>query len=438
MRMEGLANLGRLRRLGVTPVLVDDDPANATVDGLPVLTGRGGGLDALARCEVVVKSPGISRHSPEVGRLVEGGVTVAGGLGLWLYEADRDRVVCITGTKGKSTTAAIAGHLLDRLGYRCLVAGNIGRPPWDPEAGEGWDVWVVEVSSYQSTDVAASPRVVAVTSLAPDHLDWHGSVEAYYADKLSLCSQPGARRTVADGTSAALRAHAGQLGPSVRWVSEGDPDLDGPWAERLGLPAPHYRRDALIARACLVEMGTEEALDGDRLADAAAGFHPLDHRFRSLGDVAGVEFVDDGLSTNVLPTLAALQALEGRAVALLVGGQDRGIDYGPLAWAVAARPAPTFVATLPAAGARIHDAIAARGGAREQLSVVDFEDLTSATRAAFGWALPHRGVVLLSPAAPSFGQYRDYRERSAEFASAMAACAASRRALDAAGDDTSA
>ncbi len=427
LRTEGAANLRRLRQMGVVPVVVDDRPSAPVFGGLRVQSGDAG-LTSLAACEVVVKSPGISRHGPQVAALLDAGVPVAGGLGLWLRDADRSRVVCVTGTKGKSTTAALAGHLLRGLGQRCLVAGNIGLPPWDPDAGDDWDVWIVETSSFQATDVATSPPVVAVTSLAPEHLDWHGSLEDYYADKLSLCSQPGAALTVADASSEALREHAQLLGPSVRWVAEGDPELDGPWTGALGLPGRHALRDALVARACLIEIGVRAAADDARLAVAAEGFRPLEHRFCPIGTITGVEFVDDSLSTNPLPAIAALDALGDRPVALLVGGQDRGLDYGPLAAALGSRRAETFVATLPAAGARIGETVLTEGGAGAGLEVADFEDLQRATEAAFCWARAHgceggRGVVLLSPAAPSFGQFRDYRERAEAFAAAMRSCA---------------
>ncbi len=423
LRTEGAANLRRLRRMGVVPVVVDDRPAAPAFGGLRVLSGDAG-LEALASCEVVVKTPGISRRGPQVAGLVDSGVAVTGGLGLWLEGADRARVVCVTGTKGKSTTSSLAGHLMAGLGRRGLVSGNIGLPPWDPAAGEDWDFWIVETSSFQATDVASSPPVVAVTSLAPDHLDWHGSEESYYADKLSLCSQPGAALTIADASSAALRAHAALLGPEIWWVAEGDPELDGGWTDALALPGRHYHRDALVARACLLALGVDEARDDERLAGAAAGFAPLAHRFRPVGAVAGVEFVDDSLSTNVLPTLAALDALGDRPVALLVGGQDRGIDYGPLAAALGCRQGETLVVTLPAAGLRIGAAVRAAG-----VDVVDVDDLAVAVAVAFDWARGRRsddgsrGVVLLSPAAPSFGQFRDYRERADAFLAAMQRCA---------------
>ncbi|HLM89542.1 MAG TPA: Mur ligase family protein, partial [Streptosporangiaceae bacterium] len=187
---EGHANLRKLRALGVEPVLVDDHP-----DGPDVLATGQGGLAALERCDVVVKTPGLSRYRPEVARLTGLGIPVVGGLGLWLAETDPHRVLCVTGTKGKSTTASVTGHLLTGLGFQCLVAGNIGVVPYDPAEKADVDYWVIEVSSYQATDLPCTPPVTAVTSLHPDHLDWHGGVEQYYRDKLSMCTQPGADLT---------------------------------------------------------------------------------------------------------------------------------------------------------------------------------------------------------------------------------------------------
>jgi UDP-N-acetylmuramoylalanine--D-glutamate ligase len=419
---EGRASVRRLAALGTEPVLVDDRPPAEDVDGVPVLATADGGLAALQRCEVVIKSPGISRYRPEVARLEQLGIPVAGGLGLWLREADPGRVLLVTGTKGKSTTASIAGHLLTGLGYRCLVGGNIGLPPYDPDAGPGpWDYWVIEVSSYQATDLSCSPPVVAVTSLHPDHLDWHGGVETYYRDKLSACSQPGADLTVASGDSGLLRERAGLLGPRVEWV-HADDDAGATWMEPLRLLGQHNRRNALIARRALVAMGVPGASGDEALRAAAEGFRHLDHRLQVAGEVSGVTFVDDSLSTNVLPTLAALDAFPGRRVALIVGGHDRGIDYAPLAAGLRGRADPTLVLTLPDSGPRIRAEIEAAATDRSSLAdVVDCDGLESAVARGFGWARPD-GVVLLSPAAPSFGQFRDYRDRGEAFTRAMHAC----------------
>jgi UDP-N-acetylmuramoylalanine--D-glutamate ligase len=240
---------------------------------------------------------------------------------------------------------------------------------------------------------------------------------------------------VADGDSPLLRQRRALLGPEVRWVGVGDPGLDGGWVDGLGLLGAHNRRNALIARACLAALGVPAAAEGDAgdpaaLARAAEGYPGLDSRLRPVASVDGVEFVDDSLSTNVLPTLAALEAFGGRRVALLVGGFDRGIDYGPLAEGLARRRAPTLVLTMPANGPRIRAAVTEAledweppGGPAPAVEVCDCPDLAVATAAGFAWARPD-GVVLLSPAAPSFGAFRDYRDRAAAFAEAARACAA--------------
>ncbi len=416
---EGEANLRACLALALDPVLVDDAPTRTNVEGRPLLATAAGGFDALTRCDVVVKTPGISRYGRTIRSLEQRGIPVVGGVGLWLAGADRSKVLCVTGTKGKSTTSAVAGHLLTRLGYRCLVAGNIGVPPYDPRVGAEYDFWVVEVSSYQATDLACSPPVVALTSLHPDHLPWHdGDPETYYRDKLSACSQPGAELTVANGDSDLIRARRHLLGPRVRWVHDGDGV--GDWTGRLGLLGAHNRRNAAIARACLVALGVPEAEDNDKLRAAAEGFVGLDSRLKTIGSVGGVSFVDDSLSTNVLPTLAAVEAFGDRRVALIVGGHSRGIDYRPLAVGLRTRNLDTLLVTVPDNGPDIRRQVS-EAGTGAHVTAVDAPDLAAAVIEGYRWAKPD-GVVLLSPAAPSFGRFRDYSERGAAFALAMRDC----------------
>jgi UDP-N-acetylmuramoylalanine--D-glutamate ligase len=416
--VEGAASLRRLESMGTVPVLVEDEPGAPTFEGLDVMATGQGGLDALLHCDVVVKSPGISRYRPDVARLEQAGVPVRGGLGLWLEDTDRERVVCITGTKGKSTTTAVAGYLLSRLGYNAKVGGNIGHPPWEPTPAPEPDYWIIETSSFQVPDLTVGPPVVAVTSLAPDHLDWHGSVERYYADKLSLCIKPGVRVALADGADAVLRAHAGTMGPHVQWVDTGgDIGRRDAWIDGLHLPGSHNIRNARIARAVLLALGVPEAGDDNLMAHAARRFTGLLSRCHSLGRIDGVEFVDDSLSTNVLPARAALEAYGDRPVALLVGGHDRGLDYAPLGQAVADRALPTLVVTMPDNGPRIGQSIRAAAG--DEVEVVDAPDLDNAVGTAFSWA-QSGGVVLLSPAAPSFGRFADYGDRARAFAEAAA------------------
>lgn len=445
--VEGHASLRACRELGIEPVVVDDNPdaaagdiggaspsdngstgpsggSGASPSGNPrVLRTRENGLAALRDCDVVIKSPGVSRYGAVIRELEASGVAVVGGTGLWLASADLSRVLLITGTKGKSTTTAITGHLLSGLGYRVMLGGNIGVPPYDPEVARDVDYWVVEISSYQATDLAVSPAVTAVTSLNPDHLPWHaGDVETYYRDKLSATSQPGAEVTVANGDSPLLREHAHLLGPHVEWVHATDAADTGDtqWIDELDLLGVHNRRNALIARRALQAMGIAGADDDAALAAAARGFVGLPSRLQTVGHRGGVTFVDDGLSTNVLPVLAAVDAFEDRRVALLVGGKSRGIDYHALGVGLRTRNAPCLMVTMPTNGRDIHEQVA-EADPGDAVSIVDAESLDDAVRIAALWAEPD-GVVLLSPAAPSFDLYRDYRDRGRAFVDAMAEC----------------
>lgn len=403
--VEGHATLRKLAALGLpTPVVVDESPPA----DIPALSGDSG-QEALSHCDVVIKSPGISRYGEQARALVAQGVALVGGLGLWLEEADRERVACITGTKGKSTTTAVAGHLARGLGRSVLVGGNIGVPPWDPDVPQDVDLWVVETSSHQVTDVQTGPAVVALTSLGEDHVDWHGSLETYVRDKLGLATRPGVRRVIADGGSAPLRARADLLGDHVEWVPD---HVDTTWAEGLGLLGVHNQRNAEVARRILLALGVEAAADLGRVAAAARGFAGLPSRLRLVADHGGVRYVDDSLSTNVLPTLAAVDAFPGARVALIVGGHDRGIDYAPLAAGLDARADPLLVLTVPENGPRI-------GALVTRHEVRSCADVEAAVRAGARWAADGGGVVLLAPAAPSFGAYRNYAERSADFARAV-------------------
>lgn len=409
--VEGRATLARITQMGIEPsAVVDDKPVEDRV----LATARGG-LDALLECAIVVKSPGIGRYTAAVGELEAAGVEVVGGLGLWLEDHGAERVIGITGTKGKSTTTAIADHLARALGVRSAAGGNIGMVPWSPDAPADVDLWIVEISSYQATDLWSSPPVVVVTSLHEDHLTWHAdSAERYFDDKLSLCGKPGAVITVANGEDLLLRERAEHLRPGPRWVELAEKP-EPSWTRPLGLRGRHNELNALLAAACLEEAGVGGADDPERLRNAAVGYRHLPHRLETIAVLDEVEFVDDSLSTNVLPTIAAVEVFNGRPLALLAGGYDRGIDYRPLGDFVARRAAPTLVVTLPQNGGRILAAVEAAGG-----QAVASGGMVEAVTMAAKWA-PAGGVVLLSPAAASFEVYPNYLARSADFAASVAA-----------------
>ena len=382
--------------------------------------------ERLSAYDVVVKSPGISPYAPEVQAAQAACTRFVGGTGLWFAaRADEDGVVanavCVTGTKGKSTTTALLAHLLRAGGARTALAGNIGMPLLELLDAQP-EYWAIELSSYQTGDVAdsgARPQVAVVLNLFPEHLDWHGSHERYVADKLRLVTD--ARPRIAVLNAADPRLSSLRLADSdVRWFNRADGwhlrddalyrgDARVMDTASLPLPGRHNRGNLCAVLTALEALG----LDAAALAPHAAGFQPLPHRLQWLGRRDGIAWVNDSISTTPHATLAALEVFRGQPVAVLVGGHDRGVDWQGFADAMQAH-APAAIVTMGANGPRIHDLLApvAVGGAFVLGAASNLEEAVAIARAS----LPGGGVVLLSPGAPSFGAYQDYTARGRHFA----------------------
>jgi UDP-N-acetylmuramoylalanine--D-glutamate ligase len=408
--VEGKAALKRLDGITSSLVLVDD----AEDRGLGVLVSDKGGLDALRTCDVVLKSPGIPRRRRDVLELEEHGVLVTSALNLWLHETNLERVVAVTGTKGKSTTTSLIAFFFKCTGAESLALGNLGQPPYDPhvDTSRGW--LVLEVSSYQCVDLDVAPRTVVVASLGSDHLNWHGSLETYRHDKLSLTRAPGEHDTWVPDTSIFDELAAqGELGGDLHRVSPDPGDL----TEALGLLGAHNHANVALALAVVasrVDWPLEQLRT--RILEHASNFTPLPGRLTQVareehGDTV-VRFVDDGLATAPLPTMAALEVFAQDPLALIVGGFDRGVEYRELATAIHERQAPTCVVAMGDAGRRIAGELRNNDGVIDVFVVETMFDAVYRARTC----LASSGVVLLSPAAPSYDRYHNWLERSEDFA----------------------
>jgi UDP-N-acetylmuramoylalanine--D-glutamate ligase len=386
--------------------------AHASASELDMRT-RSPDAGALSSHDVVIKSPGISAYRPEILAARGRGTRFTSGTALWFGDNPDARVVAVTGTKGKSTTTALVAHLARGLGVRTALAGNIGLPLLDLE-GQRADLWAVELSSFQ-TGEAGPLELGVVVSLAEEHLDWHGSRERYVADKLKLADV--SRTLLVDAGSpllverTAAHPHRELFGDVRGWHVAGGAIHRGSAAiiELDGLPlrGAHNARNACAALAAIELFG----MDARSAAASLRSFRPLPHRLTRLGTREGVEWIDDSISTTPDAALAALESVRGRDVVLVLGGFDRGLEWGACACELAARP-PHAVVVQGAAGPRILDALR---GARVGCAIEGTPDLGSAVARARALA-PAGGVVLLSPGAPSFDQFKDYAERGRTFA----------------------
>jgi UDP-N-acetylmuramoylalanine--D-glutamate ligase len=357
----------------------------------------------------------VSTHREELRALRESGVAVTTATALWLAEREGEGVIGVTGTKGKSTTAALIAHLARAAGRTVALAGNIGVPALDLLDGERAQVTVVELSSYQIADLEVGPQVALVTNVFREHTDWHGSEDAYRADKLRLLGLPSVRVAVLNARDERLAA----LDPDVPLVRYGQPDGWDVTAEgialggelqlasaELPLRGEHNALNLCGALAALEAFGV--ALSP--LPDSLVGFRPLAHRLETVAEHDGVLWVNDSISTTPESTIAALTSFPGREVVLIAGGQDRGQDYSGLGRALAA--AGASVIGVPSTGARLLAAARAAGVTADR--AIDASDMAAAI--ALARALQRPGaVILLSPAAPSFDNYRDFEERGERF-----------------------
>ncbi len=382
--------------------------------------------ERLSAYDIVVKSPGISPYKPEAIAAAGRGTRFVGGTALWFGErADARGIVpgsaCVTGTKGKSTTTALLAHLLRAGGHRTALAGNIGLPLLDLLDGAA-EFWAIELSSYQTGDVAdsgARPDVAVALNIFPEHLDWHGTQARYVADKLRLLTEARPRIAVLNGndpTLAALRLPDSEVhwfGREDGWHLRDDMLYRGNAVvmdtAALPLPGRHNRGNLCAVLAAIEALG----LDATALAPHAATFQPLPHRLQLLGTRDGIAYVNDSISTTPHASLAALELYRGRRIAILVGGHDRGVDWDGFADAMR-QHAPVAIVTMGQNGPRIHALLAplAVTAGFVLAAASDLGDAMHKARTALGCD----GVMLLSPGAPSFGAYRDYTERGRDFA----------------------
>lgn len=432
--LEGTAVVRRLRALGLEPVIALPDAASAPSEE-PRATFGAAAVSALEASEVVVKSPGVPVSSPLYRSLTDAGVEFTSATDLWL-SSNSERAIGVTGTKGKSTTSSAIAHLLSAAGHPAEVAGNIGVSLLDaPECG----TVVLEVSSYQAQSITVAPRVAVVTSLFPEHLPWHGSEEAYFADKLKLVSQ---------GASDVFVCHEdGELVGRVEQTMAPDATLhltrlpgmgfgtvgDGPriardpaiWAreksgltwegvgnippEELPLMGLHNWRNlalALLTVAVILDISAGDPRAA-ALLDAVRTFAPLSHRMETVPSRDGRRWIDDSLATAPEAVVAALSVFPHEPVALILGGADRGLDMAPLAAYLRTRHAPVHLLLIGAAGARFGDEHASDLGH----PVTVFGSMASAVDWGLSPANPAQ-VVLLSPGAPSFDEYTNYADRA--------------------------
>ena len=394
---------------------------------------------ALADPDYVFVIPGVRPRSATVQRAVSRGIPVLTEIGLF-FRLCPAPIVGITGTKGKSTTTTLITEILRRGPRRVVLGGNIGLSVIDGLDGIAPDdIVVLELSSFQLETLGRSPHVAVVTNVFEDHLDHHGTRDAYVAAKRNILAWQGPRdvavlnvddpATVAlhTGVPSEVRGYSLALRPRHGAYRDADGTLalvDGATRtpllheRELRVPGRHNVANALAAAI----VGDVHGIAPDAIADAIRAFGGLPHRLETVAEADGVLYVNDSQGTTPYATIVALTA-HGRPAVVILGGVSKGADYTDLARAVV-REARGAVLIGQSAD-EIAAALDRAGAAKRSLPVRRAATLQEAVRAARAIAQPG-DVVLLSPAAASFDMFSSYEERGEIFRAAACELAAAR------------
>ncbi len=398
-------------------VAEQDGPDTITIGDTdaPVQRTAAGIRQALNSADIIIKSPGVSLYHPDLAPLRVRGVIITSLLNLFLAEHPDIKVILVTGTKGKSTTSTLLAHTLNTLGHPAIVMGNIGTPLGYEPLPDTLSYLILETSSYQAATLSEPVDVAVMTSLYPEHLDWHKSLPAYYRDKANAL-QMAKRPVIAAEAYQTLRDVAGiTLDSPV--ICNTPVGIHAIGADIYLGPAPIGRLDnAFLARShnlnnvctVLAALGTLGLNLKTGLA-AMTDFKGLPHRQYELGTKDDILYVDDSISTTPESTIAALEAYAGRPVSLIVGGQDRGIPYDKLVTYAHEHTNIQSILCLGPAGERLHSLMKAKAH--------PCPDMDTAVRMAQDSLKGQDdAVILLSPAAPSYGMFKDYIDRARAFA----------------------
>ena len=433
----GLSAALFLRERGAQVTVSDTRSATALAKEIPALLeagimveAGGHGLLTFRRQDLIVVSPGVPMDTPEVKQAKAFGLPVIGELEL-ASRFLQGQVVAITGSNGKTTTTTLVGEIFQRAGLPTLVGGNIGLPVIDlVGASTAETTSVLEVSSFQLETVEEfHPKIAVVLNITPDHLDRHGSFEAYAAAKARITERQGPGDfLVLNGEDKATQMVAGKAalqaggGPQVFWFSGRRPIKQGAFvygesvlflAKEGGKPEPvmpvseiplkgAHNVENVLAAVCVARLA---GVSAETIRAAVGSFKAVEHRLELVGTVKGVEYYNDSKATNVDATMKAVASFAG-GIHLILGGKDKDSDYTQLAPLV--RERVKVVYTIGSAAEKIEREL------QGVVKIVAAGTLDVAVNEAAEAAEPGE-VVLLAPACSSFDQFENYEHRGRVF-----------------------
>lgn len=350
------------------------------------------------RYDIAVKSPSVKKE------LVTIPYTTATNM---FFANTKGTVIGITGTKGKSTTTTLIYEILRNQGFPAHLVGNIGNPALTEMLHERGtdDVYVMELSSYQLEDIEYSPHIAVFVSFFPEHMDHHGSVDAYWEAKKRITAFQGNEDYfVYNPAFDRLRALAAETQAHAVPYTDKLPCRD----DEIPLRGRHNRDNV---RAAVTVAHLFHAEEG-RMRESIMAFGSLPHRLQYVGTYKDIQFYDDGISTTPESTISAIEALDG-VNTIFLGGQDRGYVFDELARMID-RSSIDNIVLFPDSGIRIGRVLSTY--ATRKFNVLTTRDMKEAVAFAYKHTRPGR-ICLLSTASPSYSIWKNFEEKGALFQS---------------------
>jgi len=392
-------------------------------------------LDKLKQFDVVIKSPGINPRQKQINEAKKTGVIFTSATNLF-FQARKGRVIAVTGSKGKSTTASLIHAVLKKAGQDVQLIGNIGKPALDfltkdsPET-----IYVFEMSSYQLEDFQGGADLAVFVSFFPEHLDYHQDLDSYFEAKMRLAAipKPGFKviynaaqerlKSYFTSYAAAFRGEVKVIpfndNVSSKIVSENgflvarDRGKTVIREDQIKLKGRHNLENILAVAKVAREMG----INHDVLAAALYEFIPLEHRLEQVGEYKEILFYNDAISTTPESTMAAIEALERKKHigTLIAGGLDRGYDFHLLAKKILENKIDNLI-LLPQTGIRIEQALNSLISGKSSFLPVLIHCQSMPACVKIAYEVTAKGdICLLSCASPSYNLFKNFEERGRLF-----------------------
>jgi len=384
-------------------------------------------LNQLRNIDIVIRSPGVSIYKEEITFAKENfGVEFITEKTLFFAELESKKIqsIAITGTKGKTTTSTFCAYLLKKLNYRVLLAGNMGVPTIELLDGiDNYDFVVVEISSYQASDLLAFPDIGILLNLFPEHINWHLNHENYYRDKSHLLD--GVRYPILNGCDERVMFYTQRLKNRILFGTDNTIHYtDGYFynknkkifsSKNMKLLGEHNYQNLCSILTALNVLNINLSNIKQEYFD---NFQPLEHRLEVI-DHNGILFINDSISTIPEAAIACYKIFKEKNIYGILGGYDREQDYSELVEYILNNKNIKFLTLMGQTGKRISEALLENDFTNFKLC----DTLDDCVMNLYNMAQnKENSVIILSPAAASYDMYKNFEERGKHFKQLIKAC----------------